>query len=107
MGRLGNDNQILLAPEQLEGFFIHIDDRFVPLSDDQQSGSYYPRESVSGQIRTPAARYDRADFVALLGCGDQGSRGARAGAKIPEPQMARLGLRGQPFGGMIETRSQE
>jgi len=56
MGGAGDDLQPRLGPHARLGFFVHADDYIIIAADDEKSGRGHYGESVTRQIRTPAAK---------------------------------------------------
>jgi hypothetical protein len=61
--RAGNDNQFLHGLDVVIRVFIHIDGKWIFLSDDQQRGRGELRQRVMRQIRASTRRYDCTDSL--------------------------------------------
>src|SRR5262245_41929614 len=88
MGRAWKNLQFHFAAHPIPRLLVYLDDDVVVAADNEEGWCLHFWQSFTRQIRTPAARYHRADILRNIDRRDQGRCAARAGAKIANPQIA-------------------
>src|SRR2546430_9485499 len=79
MGRAGDDVDLDLTTHLRARLLVHSDDYIVFTANDEQSGRFYFRQGVAGQIGATATRHDRSDTIRKFCRSHEGS--ATAGAR--------------------------
>jgi hypothetical protein len=75
--------------ERVARGFVHLDHAVVAAADDEERRrAHFREQALAGEVRAPAARHDRADFVGHLGGDAQRRGGAGARTEQPDPQAA-------------------